>query len=200
MLELTNFSYANSSAFDLRIVPGQCAGLSGPSGSGKTRLLRAMCDLDPWQGSMQLAGVDAHSIPAPEWRQRIGYLPADALWWHDTVGPHFPYTSELPEKYNWEAAGFESDVTHWEISRLSSGERQRLAMLRLLCRRPHALLLDEPTAHLDPKSALMMEALVQNYQKTNNIPVLWVTHIPEQLDRITHSQYLMHHGIPEQQP
>lgn len=197
MIKLANFSYAGSPPFSLTIEADTCVGLSGASGSGKTRLLRAMSDLDPWNGTMQLKGTDAHSIPAPEWRRRIGYLPADALWWHDTVGAHFLKDDPFPEGYSWCSAGFEPDVVHWDISRLSSGERQRLAVLRLLCRKPHALLLDEPTAHLDPQNAQMIEALFVTYQKANHIPILWVAHHPEQLNRVASIQYQMRNGIPE---
>lgn len=198
MLALQDFSYADSPTFNLTIGADTCAGLAGPSGSGKTRLLRAICDLDPWRGSMQLAGTHAHHLPAPEWRRRIGYLPAEAHWWFDTVGPHFPQSLPFPPTFDWESMGFEADVARWPISRLSSGEKQRLAVLRLLCRKPQALLLDEPTAHLDPESVQNTEAILTRYRTRYHVPVLWVAHQQEQLERVAHTHYEMQANIPRQ--
>ncbi len=194
MLKAEQFMYAGGSPVDLRVAAGACAGISGASGSGKTRLLRALCDLDPWQGSLSLNGTAAHAVPAPDWRRRIGYLPAESQWWFDSVGEHFPAAFPFEPDFCWQAAGFEPDTAGWEISRLSSGEKQRLAILRLLVRRPQALLLDEPTAHLDEKNARQIEALLLQYRSQKNIPVIWVGHDKAQLERVADCRYLMHDG------
>ena len=80
--------------------------------------------------------------------------------------------------------GFEPDVMGWEVERLSSGERQRLALLRALANRPRVLLLDEPTANLDPANISSVESLVTDYQSTGEAACLWVTHSREQVHRI----------------
>lgn len=191
--------YIGGHPVDLRVAAGECAGISGASGSGKTRLLRALCDLDPWQGSLSLNGTAAHAVSAPVWRRRIGYLPAESQWWYDTVGEHFPDKFQFEPDFGWQAAGFEPETSGWEVSRLSSGEKQRLAILRLLVRCPQALLLDEPTAHLDEKNARRMEALLLKYRAEKNIPVIWIGHDQAQLGRVADRRYLMHDGELVQQ-
>ena len=70
------------------------------------------------------------------------------------------------------------------MARLSSGERQRLALLRLLSRNPKALLLDEPTANLDDVNQQRVEALVEAYRQAHGAPVLWISHDVAQQRRV----------------
>ncbi|UHD18787.1 ABC transporter ATP-binding protein [Thiocapsa bogorovii] len=80
--------------------------------------------------------------------------------------------------------GFSPDVLGWSVTRLSTGERQRLALVRLLAQTPEALLLDEATANLDPSNGARVEAVVETYRKAQGAAVLWVSHDPEQRRRI----------------
>lgn len=66
----------------------------------------------------------------------------------------------------------------------STGERQRFALLRLLENKPRVLLLDEPTAALDEKNTLAVETLLLNYLKNHQAAAIWVSHDPEQLQRV----------------
>lgn len=168
----------------LRIDPGECVSLAGPSGAGKSTLLRAIADLLPHEGECWLDGTEYRQVDGPRWRRMVGLLPADNLWWHDRVGEHFDpggrnraqgwmAVLELPEA-----------ALDWPVARLSSGERQRLALLRLLARGPRALLLDEPTANLDPHSGALVEALVAEYRQRHDAPVLWAGHDPQQRRRV----------------
>ena len=68
---------------------GECIALRGPSGAGKTLLLRAIADLDPNAGTVILENRDRSTIPGPEWRRLVGYVPAEPGWWAETVGEHF---------------------------------------------------------------------------------------------------------------
>ncbi len=72
----------------------------------------------------------------------------------------------------------------WEIGRLSSGERQRLALARLLENEPIVLLLDEPSASLDIENAKRVENLVTAYKKNRGAAILWVSHDPSQIKRV----------------
>ena len=72
----------------------------------------------------------------------------------------------------------------WSVARLSSGERQRLALLRVLANRPPVLLLDEPTANLDEATTARVEALLKDYRTLHGAGVLWVSHDPQQLRRV----------------
>ncbi|MDH4230365.1 MAG: ATP-binding cassette domain-containing protein [Nitrospirota bacterium] len=166
--------------YTLKIPRGACVGLCGASGAGKTRLLRAVADLEPCSGDIALNGVTAASVPGPEWRSRVALLPADARWWHPTAREHFPN----PDAIDPTPLGLEVDLLDQPVTRLSAGQRQRLALLRLLAREPRCLLLDEPTSHLDPDSAGLVEKLVARYRKERDVPVLWVGHDPAQLARV----------------
>ncbi|MGA7981787.1 MAG: ABC transporter ATP-binding protein [Chromatiaceae bacterium] len=181
---------------DLELATGEIVFVSGPSGSGKSLLLRAVADLDPRPGEVWLDGVARSSMPAPEWRRRVGLLPAEAHWWAEHVGNHFPFLSGGTEQPSWlellEILGFESDVLEWAVSRLSTGERQRLAFARLVANQPEALLLDEATANLDPANRERVEALVSAYRAEHAAPVLWVSHDPEQRRRLDGRSLVIH--------
>ena len=165
---------------DVRVGSSEIVCLGGPSGSGKSLLLRGIADLIPHQGRLSLDDLDCETVPAHEWRRKVGLLPAESQWWRDRVGEHF--TS--PESDWFERLGFTMDVLNWELARCSTGEKQRLAILRLLCLRPQALLLDEPTASLDPVSIDRVETLLQDYAREYAAPVIWVTHDNEQQQRL----------------
>ena len=162
------------------VASGSCTALWGPSGSGKTLLLRALADLDPHEGEVSIGGDAQSAMGGPDWRRRVGYLPTESQWWARTVGEHFPAATDI----DLTQLGFEPDVLDWEVDRMSSGERQRLALLRLLARGPEALLLDEPTANLDGESGARVEAFVGRYREERDVPVLWVGHDADQRARV----------------
>ncbi|MDX1345216.1 MAG: ATP-binding cassette domain-containing protein [Sedimenticolaceae bacterium] len=164
----------------LDISEGETVALHGQSGSGKSLLLRAIADLDEHSGEASLDETRCSSMPAPEWRRRVGYLPAETHWWAALVGEHFHERDSALVT----ALGLPAEVFEWEVSRLSTGEKQRLGIARLLDNRPDALLLDEPTANLDPEHTSKAEAVIRHYQAECGCPVLWVSHSPEQRHRI----------------
>jgi len=90
--------------------------------------------------------------------------------------------------------GFDHTVENWEINRLSTGERQRLALLRALSRKPRVLLLDEPTANLDPDTTIAMEKVVQSYCSDSEAGYIWVSHDPQQRQRLGARQLTMLDG------
>lgn len=174
----------------LRVATGDCLGMSGTSGAGKTRLLRAIADLDPHRGTALLDGRPASAYTGPEWRRRVAYLPATSHWWDERVSPHFRQSP---------AAGMERlllapALLDRPVSQLSSGERQRLALLRALENEPRVLLLDEPTANLDPDAARAMEALVAHYRQATPAAIIWVSHDAEQLARLGARRVSMRDG------
>jgi ABC-type iron transport system FetAB ATPase subunit len=171
---------------DLAIEAGELVFLSGPSGSGKSLLLRAIADLDPNDGEAWCAEAARSSMPAPAWRRRVGLLPAESGWWSDVVGAHFPASTgaDTDLALLLERVGFGPEVLDWEVRRLSTGERQRLALTRLLANRPQVLLLDEATANLDPDSRARVEALIGDYRAEQAAAVLWVSHDAAQRARL----------------
>lgn len=182
---------------DLWLAPGECLTLSGPSGAGKTRLLRAIADLDVHEGTVCCQGTAAGDLKPSEWRRRVGMLAVDSQWWRDRVGEHFdapPPTAQLG------SLDLAPDLLGEPVAKLSSGERQRCALLRLLANRPRVLLLDEPTANLDPDNAIRVEKLVADYMASEDAGVLWVSHDPRQTRRVAHRQLHLEAGRLSQEP
>ena len=155
-------------------------GMTGPSGIGKSLLLKALADMLPHHGEVFLGDIESQMLPAPQWRRKVALLPAESQWWCDTVGEHFQEFDEIL----FGQLGFEQKVMDWQISHLSSGEKQRLACIRLLMNQPEALLLDEPTANLDKSNRANLELIIADYQKKYQMPVIWISHDKEQLERV----------------
>lgn len=180
MLRITQLAVGPLADVNLAIEPGEVLCLSGPSGSGKTRLLRAIADLEPHEGKVALDGLCQFDIPAHQWRRDVMLVPAESQWWADTVAEHFP-GGEVP---GWQALGFARSPFEWSVSRLSSGEKQRLALLRALALKPKALLLDEPTANLDGESRHATENWLHERITQDRLSVLWVAHDEDQITRM----------------
>lgn len=129
---------------------------------------------------MLLDGASAQSFTAPEWRRRVTLLPAESQWWFERVGDHFSDADEA----GFSALGLTLEALDWQVSRCSTGERQRLSILRTLANRPSVLLLDEPTASLDQENIERVEALITAYRETTGAALIWVSHDPHQIERV----------------
>ncbi len=183
LLELKQLQTACGPPIDLAIQAQECICLSGPSGVGKSLLLRAIADLDPYSGQIWLNETPIEAIQAPLWRRQVGLLTAESGWWQERVGEHF--LEDHPQLPTFlQALGLPWEALNWNVHRASSGERQRLAMARLLTNHPLVLLLDEPTANLDPASTQKVETLIKQYQAQHQAAILWVTHDQEQARRM----------------
>lgn len=178
-------------AISFDIADGECVALRGASGSGKTLLLRAIADLDPNEGVLTLDNERREAISAPRWRRLVSYVATEPGWWAPTVGEHMA---------DWEgtvviveALGLPADSRDWPIQRLSTGERQRLALVRTLALHPRVLLLDEPTASLDADATAAAERLI-GAQLEQGASALWVTHDDAQARRIARRSLVIEHG------
>lgn len=190
MLSIKHLTSEFLGPVDLEIAAGTCVAISGASGAGKTLLLRAIADLDPNDGQVSWQGRAREAMPAPEWRRLVALVPAESGWWEDRVGANFPTP---PESGLLADVGLPDDVMDWDVARLSSGERQRLATVRALARRPHVLLLDEPTAALDVEAAAKVEAVIQR-QLAGGAAIVLVTHDPAQAARLAQQTVVMDGG------
>lgn len=152
---------ANGQIVSLRIEPGRCLAVMGRSGSGKTLLLRALADLDPCDGNVSLNGIDRNAMTGPDWRRQVCYLPAEPGWWAPTAGEHFPSGVDVPAGLA--DLALDEELLNAPLSRLSTGERQRLALLRSMALQPAVLLLDEPTSALDEASQAQVAAILDAF-------------------------------------
>lgn len=181
MLKVDRIAFLDWNEISFEVKGGEAIGILGSSGSGKSLLLRAIADLIPHRGEASLEGEKCSEIDPTQWRRRVTYLSSEALWWEDTIRAHF---YQAPKIALLQKLGLESDCLTWEPSRLSTGERQRLGVLRMLDRNPEAMLLDEPTSNLDEANAKRVEALLLDYISEKQVAAVWVTHDPSQSSRI----------------
>ena len=170
---------------------GACLAVMGPSGSGKTLLFRALADLDPSGGKVTLDGVSREDVPAPVWRRRIAYVPAEPGWWAATPAAHFT---------DWDAAMplaktllLPGDIGEAPVARLSTGERQRLALMRALMGNPRVFLLDEPTGPLDDAAAAAVEQVLAE-RLADGASILLATHDAAQAARMAKRALMFANG------
>jgi len=184
ILRLHEFQVFSLKPFNIK-VNNEMVFLTGASGAGKSLFLRAIADLIIHNGEAYLDEKKCSDINPVQWRKWVGFLPAESAWWGDKVGDHFsdnnnPYISLL---------NLPADCLQWDVARCSTGEKQRLAIARLLVRQPKVLLLDEPSASLDPASVELVESLIIDYANKFNAPVIWVSHDKSQIKRLCQREF-----------
>ncbi len=176
---------------ELAIDGGECVCVHGASGSGKTLLLRAIADLDAHAGEASLDGRRCSQLRAPDWRRSVALVAAESHWWGERVGEHF----EGDINARWlRQLGLPDAAIDWQLSRCSTGERQRLALLRTLMQNPAALLLDEPTGNLDQETTYRVEELLAEYRRQRGAAVLWVSHDSGQIERVAQRCFILRDG------
>ena len=171
---------------NLTVYQDDFIGIIGPNGGGKTTLLKVILGLiQPTQGSITVFGKRP-----PGGRNKIGYVPQISSFNRDfpinvmdvvlmgrlSVRPVFQrYTNEDKESVKRVLDRLEiSHLKHRQIGKLSGGERQRVYLARALVGDPKLLLLDEPTASIDPKMKTSIYDLLETLKK--DMAVLLVTH------------------------
>jgi ATP-binding cassette subfamily B protein len=155
-----------------RVEPGQLVALVGPSGAGKSTITHLVSRLyDPTGGIVRLGGHDLRDLTLESLHEAIGVVTQDAHMFHDTIGANLAYARLEATEAEMRTALRAAQISGLVASlpegldtvvgdrgyRLSGGEKQRLAIARLLLKAPRVVVLDEATAHLDSES----EAAVQ---------------------------------------
>lgn len=175
---------------DLAVAPGAVVTLMGPSGSGKSSLLGWLCGtLDPVfhaAGRVMLDGADVTAWPAH--LRRIGILfQDDQLFPHLSVGGNLAFGLPASVRGSERSARIAAALADAELdgfeerdpATLSGGQRARIALMRTLLAEPRALLLDEPFGRLDVALRERMRRFVFERARRLSLPVLMVTHDPE---------------------
>jgi UDP-glucose/iron transport system ATP-binding protein len=185
VLRAERLKVANLPPLDFEVGDGECMGLEGPSGSGKTRVARALADLEPVEGHIFVNGAERTEVPAPAWRRLVRYVSSEPGWWTETARESFPRDpaaisalSRLMTNLN-----LAPELLDKPISVLSTGERQRLALVRSLIDTPPVLVLDEPTSALDRKNTALVEEILR-YQLLNGGCIILISHDRAQIDRL----------------
>ncbi|RKG67406.1 ABC transporter ATP-binding protein [Corallococcus exercitus] len=165
-------------AVSLQVQKGDVYGLIGPNGAGKTTTFSMMCGyLYPSEGSLQVMGVSPTTPGAL--KGRVGALPQDAVlppgWEVGALLMYWARLSDLPQPEH-EARGALEKVglmEAWKVQTqaLSHGMAKRAAMAQALMGRPPLVLLDEPTAGLDPRIAAQVRQVIKDMKGTQTVVV-----------------------------
>jgi ABC-2 type transport system ATP-binding protein len=190
MIEVDNLTkrYGTHTAVDgisFRVQKGEILGFLGPNGAGKTTTMRILaCYLPPTAGSARVAGYDVFTQPM-EVKRRLGYLPeTPPLYLDMEVGSYLDFVAKIKgvpaasRKARIDEAVEKTriaDVRGKHIGKLSKGYRQRVGLAQAILHNPDVLILDEPTAGLDPKQIIETRELIKGLRGEHTI--ILSTHI-----------------------
>lgn len=175
-------------------------GLLGANGAGKTTLMRMLCGiLTPTSGTISYDGID---VSEEDYRAILGYLPQDFGYYPDFSGKDFLLYMAALKGLGKESAKKRvnellelvslTDVAKKKIKTYSGGMKQRLGIAQALLNNPQILILDEPTAGLDPKERVRFRNLIASLGKDNI--VILSTHIVSDVNRIADCILMMNNG------
>ena len=159
------------------VAPGTLTALVGPSGAGKTTITALLARLyDPTSGSIRIGEADVKDVSFHSLRDALGVVTQDSHLFHDTIGANLLYAKPDATAKQVEQACVDAQI--WSMIaalpdrldtvvgdrgyRLSGGEKQRIALARLLLKSPRVVILDEATAHLDSESERAVHQALDN--------------------------------------
>ncbi len=193
-LEDLHFAYAESDAlftgFSAVIKAGKLTGIVGESGRGKTTLIDIIAGLQkPQSGKILIDGKPLDDALLPRWKSSIGYLPQDSFFIDGSIRENLVWDSDpdIPDEEIWnvleqvnvdelirrQPQGLDTTLANYAYY-FSGGERQRLALARVLLRKPHLLILDEATSSLDADNEKRIMEVITRLKR--HITILFITH------------------------
>ena len=187
---------------NFKIEKGEIVGFLGPNGAGKSTTMNILTGyLSSTEGTVKIDGQDILEFPT-EIKRKIGYLPENPPLYPDmTVREYLSFTGEIKgipakektEKMNriMETVGI-TDVSKRLIKNLSKGYKQRVGLAQALTGDPQALILDEPTAGLDPKQILEIRDLIKELGKDHT--VILSSHILPEVSAVCRRILIMNQG------
>lgn len=165
------------SGLSFQVAPGSMTALVGASGAGKSTIISLLTRLyDPTSGSIAFGGVDLRDVSSADLRAAEGVVVQDAHMFHDTIRANLLYARPGASEEELIAACEQAQIIDMVNSlpdglgtvvgdrgyRLSGGEKQRIALARLLLKGPRVVILDEATAHLDSESERAVQVALEN--------------------------------------
>src|SRR5579863_4502044 len=197
--------YARTLAVDnisFEVDKGQIVGFLGPNGAGKTTTMRVLtCFLPPTKGTANVAGFDVLEQPL-EVKKRIGYLPeTPPVYPEMEVQEYVTFVGKLKGVPKADLARRVDqviercaigDVQNKLIGKLSKGYRQRVGLAQAIIHNPDVLILDEPTAGLDPKQIIETRQLIHNLAGEHTI--ILSTHILSEIEHSCDKVIIISHG------
>ncbi len=199
--------YGNFTAVDhisLSICKGEIFGLLGPNGAGKSTTILMMLGLtEPTSGKVEICGIDSTTNPI-EVKRKIGYLPEDLGFYDDMTGlENLIYTALLNGFSRKEAeekakelmrrVGLAEQVNK-KTGKYSRGMRQRLGLADVLIKNPEIIILDEPTAGLDPKGRDDILDQIAELHKVRGITIILVSHSMEDIAKYAERLIVVNDG------
>lgn len=182
--------------------PGEILAIVGPSGAGKSTLLRLLNFLEPLsQGQIRFDGqVVTTELPLAQ-RRRVTTVMQRPILLQRSVRANLAYGLKLRGQkladsvaQSWLARLGLAALAEQSVSKLSAGEAQRVALARALIMQPDVLLLDEPTANLDPYNVGLLESIIQEENQRSGMTIVLVTHNIFQARRMAHRTALLWAG------
>ena len=205
VLENVSKLYGDTVALDRTSLALNCGiyGLLGPNGAGKTTLMRIMTNLlAPSTGRVLLDGQDISALGG-EFRKRLGYLPQDfGVYPNFTAEQFLLYIGRLKGLSKFEAKRQTDELLHLvglekkqrkKLGSFSGGERQRVGIVQALLGDPDILILDEPTAGLDPEERIRFRGILSGLSQQRL--VLLSTHIVSDLEAVANEIILLKNGV-----
>ncbi len=183
---------------DLEISSGEIFGFLGPNGAGKTTMIRTILDeIRPTAGSASILGMDTHERSV-EIRRHIGYVPGDLAMYPNLTGRDtLTYFSNLRDGVDWSYVNELADRLDADLSKkvgdLSSGNRQKVGLIQAFMNKPELLIMDEPSAGLDPLMQREFQAMMREVAAEGRT-VFLSSHTLSEVQRVADRVAIIRHG------